>query len=219
LLCGYPPFNEDLDIELKDQMARGMYSFPPEPWSSISAEGLCDLIYYGECFTCFMVFVAFFFFFFFLAAKDLVTRMLTPRSDMRIQTNAIATHPWMVPSCVINLLIICWLHVFGMLVFCPQSVKSVQLPSTLTKATLALALSPTAPEQSVPAKRIRLNAAVDASAAPSTSAPAAPVFASPRPPNQQHAERRAQEQQSPAIVGVQSVGKRKAEAQPDSSSQ
>ena len=65
LLCGYPPFNGDTDIEIMQNVQRGQFIFPEEEWDVISPE-----------------------------AKDLITKMLTYEPSKRISAKEILLHPW-----------------------------------------------------------------------------------------------------------------------------
>ena len=40
LLCGYPPFNGDSDVDIMKAVKKGEYDFPPEEWDSISKEAI-----------------------------------------------------------------------------------------------------------------------------------------------------------------------------------
>jgi len=65
LLCGYPPFNGDSDIEIMKTVKKGKFDYPSEEWSSISKE-----------------------------AKDLVTNMLKYDSKTRFSAVECMNHPW-----------------------------------------------------------------------------------------------------------------------------
>ena len=65
LLCGYPPFNGDTDIEIMQNVQRGQFFFPEEEWDVISPE-----------------------------AKDLIRKMLTYDPAKRISAKDILLHPW-----------------------------------------------------------------------------------------------------------------------------
>ena len=65
LLCGYPPFNGDKDIEIMQNVQRGQFFFPEEEWDVISPE-----------------------------AKDLIRKMLTYDPAKRISAKDILLHPW-----------------------------------------------------------------------------------------------------------------------------
>lgn len=71
LLCGYPPFDdsEDCKVPMYTQMMSSSFTFPDDPWKSVSAE-----------------------------AKDLIKRLLTPDFRTRITTPEIGEHPWMKSS-------------------------------------------------------------------------------------------------------------------------
>lgn len=38
LLCGYPPFNGESDLEIFELIKQGVYSFPSEDWDSVSPQ-------------------------------------------------------------------------------------------------------------------------------------------------------------------------------------
>lgn len=38
LLCGYPPFNGETDIDIMKAVKKGVYDFPAEEWATISKE-------------------------------------------------------------------------------------------------------------------------------------------------------------------------------------
>ena len=65
LLCGYPPFNGDTDIEIMQNVQRGKFVFPEEEWGVISNE-----------------------------AKDLIKKMLTYEPSKRISAKQVLLHPW-----------------------------------------------------------------------------------------------------------------------------
>ena len=65
LLCGYPPFNGDTDIEIMQNVQKGKFQFPVEEWGVISKE-----------------------------AKDLITKMLTYEPSKRISAKEVLLHPW-----------------------------------------------------------------------------------------------------------------------------
>ena len=65
LLCGYPPFNGDTDVEIMQNVQRGKFCFPVEEWGVISNE-----------------------------AKDLISKMLTYEPSKRISAKEILLHPW-----------------------------------------------------------------------------------------------------------------------------
>lgn len=65
LLCGYPPFNGDTDVEILKNVKTGKFTFPEEEWSVISE-----------------------------SAKSLIKRMLTFEPAQRISAMEALTHPW-----------------------------------------------------------------------------------------------------------------------------
>ena len=65
LLCGYPPFNGDTDVEIMQNVQRGKFCFPEEEWGIISNE-----------------------------AKDLISKMLTYDPAKRISAKKVLLHPW-----------------------------------------------------------------------------------------------------------------------------
>ena len=65
LLCGYPPFNGDTDVEIIQNVQKGKFVFPEEEWGVISKE-----------------------------AKDLITKMLTYEPSKRINAKQVLLHPW-----------------------------------------------------------------------------------------------------------------------------
>jgi calcium-dependent protein kinase len=67
LLCGYPPFNGNTDIEIKNKVSLGVFSFPDKEWKLVSSE-----------------------------AKDLITRMLEMDEYDRISAEDALNHPWFV---------------------------------------------------------------------------------------------------------------------------
>ena len=65
LLCGYPPFNGDSDVEIIQNVQRGKFVFPEEEWDVISPE-----------------------------CKDLIKKMLTYEPAKRIGAKEVLLHPW-----------------------------------------------------------------------------------------------------------------------------
>jgi len=65
LLCGYPPFYDENVRKLFRQILKARYDFHPETWGGISDE-----------------------------AKDLVSKLLVPRSSDRLSTEEALQHPW-----------------------------------------------------------------------------------------------------------------------------
>ena len=65
LLCGYPPFNGDTDVEIIQNVQKGKFIFPEEEWGIISSE-----------------------------AKDLIKKMLTYEPSKRISAKEVLLHPW-----------------------------------------------------------------------------------------------------------------------------
>ena len=65
LLCGYPPFNGDTDVEIIQNVQKGKFCFPEEEWGIISSE-----------------------------AKDLIKKMLTYEPSKRISAKEVLLHPW-----------------------------------------------------------------------------------------------------------------------------
>jgi len=65
LLCGYPPFNGDTDVEIMQNVQKGKFVFPEEEWGVISKE-----------------------------AKDLISKMLTYEPSKRISAKQVLLHPW-----------------------------------------------------------------------------------------------------------------------------
>ena len=65
LLCGYPPFNGDTDVEIMQNVQRGKFVFPEEEWGVISKE-----------------------------AKDLIKKMLAYDPAKRISAKQVLLHPW-----------------------------------------------------------------------------------------------------------------------------
>ena len=65
LLCGYPPFNGDTDVEIMQNVQKGKFCFPKEEWDIMSNE-----------------------------VKDLITKMLTYEPSKRISAKKILEHPW-----------------------------------------------------------------------------------------------------------------------------
>ena len=65
LLCGYPPFNGDTDVEIMGNVQKGTFKFPKEEWDSVSEE-----------------------------AKDLIKKMLTFEPSERISALEVLQHPW-----------------------------------------------------------------------------------------------------------------------------
>ena len=72
LLCGYPPFNGDSDIEIMKTVKKGKFDFPriyflilAEEWDSVSKEG-----------------------------KDLLSKMLKYDPKVRVSAEEALNHPW-----------------------------------------------------------------------------------------------------------------------------
>ncbi|CAF4916774.1 unnamed protein product, partial [Rotaria sp. Silwood1] len=66
-LVGYPPFSESISgIPLNDQIIKGLYTFPDEFWSEVSAP-----------------------------AKDLIRKMMCVDPATRLTMNAVLEHPWL----------------------------------------------------------------------------------------------------------------------------
>lgn len=65
LLCGYPPFADEVSSVLYKKIRQGEYSFGSPYWDDISGE-----------------------------AKDLISRMLTVKPELRISTKQILMDPW-----------------------------------------------------------------------------------------------------------------------------
>ena len=65
LLCGYPPFNGDTDVEIMQNVQKGKFIFPEEEWGVISKD-----------------------------AKDLISKMLTYEPSKRINAKQVLLHPW-----------------------------------------------------------------------------------------------------------------------------
>ena len=65
LLCGYPPFNGDTDVEIMQNVQKGKFIFPIEEWGVISKE-----------------------------AKDLISKMLAYDPAKRISAKQVLLHPW-----------------------------------------------------------------------------------------------------------------------------
>ena len=65
LLCGYPPFNGDTDVEIMQNVQKGKFVFPKEEWDDMSKE-----------------------------VKDLITKMLTYEPSKRISAKKLLEHPW-----------------------------------------------------------------------------------------------------------------------------
>ena len=65
LLCGYPPFNGDTDVEIMQNVQKGKFIFPEEEWGVISKD-----------------------------AKDLISKMLTYEPSKRISAKQVLLHPW-----------------------------------------------------------------------------------------------------------------------------
>jgi serine/threonine protein kinase len=66
LLCGYPPFESDNEVDLKSEILHNGIKFDEDDWKNISEE-----------------------------AKHLVTHLLTINPEKRIKTEEILSHPWM----------------------------------------------------------------------------------------------------------------------------
>jgi calcium-dependent protein kinase len=67
LLCGYPPFNGDTDIEIMQNVQKGKFCFPEEEWGVISQE-----------------------------AKDLIKKMLTFEPSKRISAKDVLLLLWLI---------------------------------------------------------------------------------------------------------------------------
>ena len=65
LLCGYPPFNGDDDVQIMKAVKKGKYDFPDEEWASISTD-----------------------------AKDLIMSMLTYNAAERISAEECLNDKW-----------------------------------------------------------------------------------------------------------------------------
>lgn len=66
LLCGYPPFESDNEVDLKTEILNTGIKFDENDWGNISPE-----------------------------ARDMVTHLLTINPDKRIKSEEILSHPWM----------------------------------------------------------------------------------------------------------------------------
>lgn len=69
LLCGYPPFESENEVDLKNEILSSEIKFDPEDWGKVSDE-----------------------------AQDLVRKLLTIENSKRIKAEEIINHPWMVGS-------------------------------------------------------------------------------------------------------------------------
>jgi len=65
LLCGYPPFNGDNDLDIMKAVKNGKFDFPKEEWDGVSAE-----------------------------AKELLKNMLKYNSKDRFSAEACLAHKW-----------------------------------------------------------------------------------------------------------------------------
>jgi len=65
LLCGYPPFNGDTDVEILQNVQRGKFCFPEEEWGIMSDE-----------------------------VKNLIKKMLTFEPSKRLSAAEVLQHPW-----------------------------------------------------------------------------------------------------------------------------
>jgi calcium-dependent protein kinase len=65
MLCGYPPFQGDSDIEILENVQLGVYEFASPDWDQVSAE-----------------------------AKALISRMLTIKPEHRISAGEAVEHAW-----------------------------------------------------------------------------------------------------------------------------
>lgn len=70
LLCGYPPFYEENNVELFNQIMKGHYEFDSPYWDNISVE-----------------------------AKNFVSRMLVVDASVRITTKEALLHPFLTENC------------------------------------------------------------------------------------------------------------------------
>ncbi|EDQ89287.1 uncharacterized protein MONBRDRAFT_32484 [Monosiga brevicollis MX1] len=71
LLCGYPPFWDDNQQALYEQIKRGSYDYPSPEWDTVTPE-----------------------------AKDLIDRMLTTNPTRRITVAEALKHPWLADASV-----------------------------------------------------------------------------------------------------------------------
>lgn len=67
LLCGYPPFESENEVDLKKEITTGGIKFDEDDWSKVSDE-----------------------------ARNLVKDLLTIDNEKRIRADQIINHPWMV---------------------------------------------------------------------------------------------------------------------------
>eukprot|EP00401_Gymnodinium_catenatum_P015921 CAMPEP_0117581482 /NCGR_PEP_ID=MMETSP0784-20121206/65851_1 /TAXON_ID=39447 /ORGANISM="" /LENGTH=493 /DNA_ID=CAMNT_0005381797 /DNA_START=123 /DNA_END=1604 /DNA_ORIENTATION=+ len=67
LICGYPPFAGENDVQTLDAVKRAAFDFPPEDWADVSGD-----------------------------AKNLIQAMLTKDPNDRPAAEALMTHPWFV---------------------------------------------------------------------------------------------------------------------------
>jgi calcium-dependent protein kinase len=65
LLCGYPPFNGESDVEIMKAVKKGNFEFPKEEWDGISKEG-----------------------------KDLISKMLKYDPRLRLSAGECLGHNW-----------------------------------------------------------------------------------------------------------------------------
>lgn len=66
LLCGYPPFESQNEVDLKKEIMSSGVKFDADDWGNISTE-----------------------------AKDLVKKLLTIENKKRIKAEDLINHPWM----------------------------------------------------------------------------------------------------------------------------
>ncbi|EGC38218.1 hypothetical protein DICPUDRAFT_29047 [Dictyostelium purpureum] len=77
MLCGYPPFDDNKDISIFEQIRKALFDFPDEEWKSVSDE-----------------------------AKDLIKRLLCVEPQKRYTCEQILDHPWYNKVIIINIILI-----------------------------------------------------------------------------------------------------------------
>lgn len=87
-LCGYPPFYDEHDAKLFEQILKAEYEFDSPYWDDISDSGTTEMSTTGE--KCSINKLLYFF----LAAKDFICHMMEKDPLKRYTCEQALQHPW-----------------------------------------------------------------------------------------------------------------------------